>query len=240
MKLKVNLHFHTREDPRHSHQITYTLKEGVDRAASYDFDVIALTCHKGVVMNPHFKKYAASKNILLLSGVELYIKEKSNMQAKHLVVLNCDQSIENVETFADLEEYKKKHPEIFVLAPHPYFYGNYSLKKYLEKYIHLIDAIEHSWFYSKMFNRNIKAKQVAQKYNLPFIATSDTHFFNFLNTDYAIIDAGEKTPAAIFNAIKNNRFKNITSPKSFLRDMVLTQGSFEIKDKLQKYKNKKI
>jgi len=236
MQLKTNLHFHTADDPRHKHSIKYTFEEGVDYAASLGFDVIALTCHRTAVIKPHYKSYAASKNILFIPGIELNIDERRNMRGKHLIVLNCRENIEEIKTFSELENYKKTYPEIFVLAPHPYFYGNYSLKGYLEKYIHLVDGIEHSWFYSKLFNRNKKAKDIAIKYNLPLIATSDAHFLNNMNKDYTLVDAVQKTPEAIFEALKQKKFKNITSPKEFLKEMACRQGLFFAKDFFGQYR----
>ena len=233
MKLKANFHFHTADDPHD--KIKYTFKEGVDHAASLGFEVIALTCHAAMRWTSEYSQYAASKNILLLSGIELYMGgKKDQIDRKHLVLLNCDKGAEYIETFADLENYRKTHPDIFVLAAHPYFYGN-TLKELLEKHIHLIDGIEHSWFYSKRFNRNKKAAEIAQKYNRPLIATSDTHYFKHMNKDYAVIDAEEKTTQAIFAALRQHKFQNITSPKKFFRGMAIPFGIFTLQNFLDKH-----
>ena len=40
MKLKANLHFHSREDPQDS--VPYTLQEGIDEASRLHFDVLAI------------------------------------------------------------------------------------------------------------------------------------------------------------------------------------------------------
>lgn len=218
MKLKTNLHFHTADDPQDN--ISYTLEEGIDHAASLGFEVIALTCHASVQWRPSYAEYAASKNILLISGIEANIGERPG-EKRHLLILNCDKSAEKIKNFADLAEYKKNHSEIFVIASHPYFPGDTTLKKYLEKYIHLMDGIEHSWFYSKGFNLNKKAERIARHYNLPFIATSDTHFFTHMNTDYTVIDAEKKSPEAIFKALRQHQFSNATSPKRLVWDMII-------------------
>lgn len=213
MRLKANLHFHTEDDPEDS-QINYTFYEGVDKAAELGFEVIALTCHDKYIDSAAYKQYAASKNILLIPGIE------KNIEKRHVIILNADPAVESVNTFEKLENYKKDRPDIFLIAPHPYFYTSYCLKEKLEQNIHLFDAIEYSWFYSKNVNPNIRGELIAKKYNLPLIAASDTHNLGFLNTSYALIKAEEKTETAIFNAIRSHKFQNITSPRKFWREMV--------------------
>lgn len=228
MKLKINLHFHTADDPEH--RIPYSTKEGIDRAAYLGFEVLALTCHNHFAYSEEYANYAKSKNILLIPGIEVGIERGKSFKKEgmHVVILGCDKEAEKIQTFEDLSNYKKTHNEILILAPHPFFpifYGNCSLKKQLEKKIELIDAIENSWFYSKIFDSNKKSEQIAKKYNLPFISTSDTHFFNYMNESYAIVETKEKTQQAIFEAIKNKNFTNKTSPRSFIKDMLWRQGA---------------
>ena len=227
MKLKANFHFHTREDKRH--HIRYSLREGIDYASVLGFEVLSPTCHQKVIWSKEDAEYAASKNILLIPGIELYLQEAKE-SPRHALLLNASKDAESITTFDGLEKYRKTHTEIFVIASHPYFYGNFSVKEFLEKYIHLFDGIEHSWFYSKMFNRNKKGAGVAKKYNKPFIATSDTHFFKHMNKDYTVIDAEAKTAEAIFTALREHKFKNVTSPKKFFRGMVLPFAFFELND----------
>lgn len=236
MKLKANLHFHTAEDPDEA-AIKYNLYQGIDKAAALGFGALAVTCHRAFVVTPDHQKYAAQKGIVLIPGIENNLDENKNRSLRaggHCVILNCTKEVEAVRTFADLADYKKRRPEIFIIAPHPYYYGNYSLKNNLEKYIHLFDAVEQSWFYSKKwFNRNPRAEVVAKKYNLPFIATSDAHFFDFFDKSYAVIDVEEKTIPAIFNSIREKRFVNVTSPRHFWREMVGGYGWYVFKNFLK-------
>lgn len=224
MLLKANLHFHSGEDPYEN--VAYSIYEGIDRAAALGIEALAVTCHRTFVWKPEYAEYAASKKVLLIPGIEVNLDEKRGRYGRHTVILNCDKSAEKLETFADLKEYRKNHPEIFVIAPHPFYYGFFSLKKYLEKYIRLFDAIEQSWYYSKFFNRNKKAEAMAKKHNLPYISTSDTHFFDFLGENYAVISAEEKTIPAIFRAIRERKFENVTRPRFFWRDMVWVWGKY--------------
>jgi len=213
MRFKTNLHFHTADDPQDA--IPYTFYEGIDAAKALGFDAIALTCHHSFIREPKYQTYAAERGILLIPGVEL------TLEGRHVLVLNPSPEIEDVKTLAELETYKRNRPDIFVIAPHPFLYGPSCLKDQLEPWIRLFDAIEHSWFYSKWFNRNKKAEQTAKKHRLPYIATSDTHVLDVLPTSYAVIDAKEKTIPSIFEAIRAGKFENVSPPQRFWRGMVL-------------------
>ncbi|MDI6821222.1 MAG: PHP domain-containing protein [Patescibacteria group bacterium] len=227
MKFKTNLHFHTNDDPRDK-GIKHSFYEGIDKAKKLGFEIIALACHQKLINLPEYHNYAAKNNILLINGIERAIEKK------HVVILNADQESETINTFAELEKYKKQHPEIFILAAHPFFYGNYSLKEKLEPNIKIFDAIELSWFYSKKFNRNLKGELIAKKYNLPFIASSDTHDLWGLNYDYAIIEAETKNITSVFKAIREKKFQNITRPKKLWREMALRHGMLFIRNLIKR------
>jgi predicted metal-dependent phosphoesterase TrpH len=237
MRLKTNLHFHTADDP--DHKIEYSLREAIDHAASVGFNVLALTCHNYFAWTKSYAEYAEEKGILLIPGAEMGIERgKVSKEGLHLLILGCHKDVENIQTFDDVREYKKKYPDVFVIAPHPFFPGNFSLKKELEKNIDIIDAIEESWFYSKWYNKNKKAKKIADKYKIPYISTSDTHFLDFMNQHFATLNTKEKTQKAIFEAIRNKDFKNTTKEHSFIKDMLIRQGLFTISDNIRQLKTK--
>ncbi len=212
MKIKTNLHFHTSDDPEDV--IDYDFYEGVNRAVELGFGAIALTCHNKFASLPAYESYASKQGILLIPGIEREIGGKH-----HVVILNCDRSAEFLNTFEDLARYRKDHPEIFVIAPHPYF-KYYSLGKKLDRNASLFDAVEHSWFYSDRVNFNKKAEMTATRENMPFFATSDTHFLELLDKCYAVVNTEEKTPAGIFRAIRGKKFENVTAPAKFWREMI--------------------
>ena len=230
MLLKTNFHFHTNEDP--AHRIDYGITEGIDRASELGFKVLALTCHGKVVFKKEHGDYALSKDILLISGIEIEISEDGS-NGRHLLILNCGKEAEGIKTFKDLEEYRKNSPEMFVIAPHPFFpslSGKQSLLEYTERYLHLFDALEHSWFYSKMLNKNVQAQKLSKERSVPLVATSDTHFFNFLDTDYCLIEAKEMSTEAIFSAIKEGSFENVTRAKKLISEMLIPYGRFYLKN----------
>ena len=231
MQLKTNLHFHTADDPQDF--VPYNTEQGIDYAASLGFDALAITCHQRAAWTPEYAAYAAARGVLLIPGIEINIRttdaraiksargRHNARRGRHLVILNCTTEAEQVRTFADLADYRAAHPECLVMAPHPFAYGNFSLKKFLERHIDLVDAIEHTWYYSRRLDRNKKSAAIAAKYHLPMIVTSDAHTFRNMDTDYALIDAKEKSIPAIFAAIRQDKITNITRHKKILREMIL-------------------
>jgi hypothetical protein len=213
MYLKANLHFHSKEDP--IDPIDYDLYEAIDHAVGLGFNVLASTCHTKNIVTEQHVHYAEKKGLLLIPGIEANIYEEGAPHRRHhVLILNCDSSANDVHTFEDLKRYREAHPEALYIAPHPYLYGNFSLGEKLEEHIELFDAIELTWFYTRWFSRNTRAAQMAKKYNKPFIATSDTHFLTFMDTNYVTVDAEERTARSFIDALKKHVYKNTTSPRS--------------------------
>ncbi len=219
MILKTNLHFHSKNDDRIS---SYDIREGIDFAKSKNFDVLAYTPHRKFLVRKEYIDYAANKGILLIPGTEIQI------EGRHIVMLNCSKEVENIKSFKELGEYKNNHPESFIIAPHPYILSSNSLlgRRLIEN-MELFDAIEMSVFSNALFNFNKKAEKTAEKYDKPFIATSDTHFFKDIERGYALINAGEKTAERIFQAIRNKNFQNkMNSMSPFAMLELKIKGSF--------------
>jgi len=214
MQLKASLHIHTKEDKKDGHIINYNVYELIDEAEKNGFKVLGFTPHKKFVFKEEFAEYAKKKGILLIPGVERGLGRFLN---KHVIILNCDKTIEKVKTLKQLLKYKKEHPEIFVLAPHPAYTRFISIgTRKLKKYIDLFDAIEYSCSYSKKYNfNNKKAGTIAARFQKPIISTADVHVLKKLNTDFAIIEAVDLTVESVLQAIKYGKFKNVTAPKTF-------------------------
>ena len=237
MQLKANLHLHTSDDP--NDRVQYTTHEVIDRAAELGFAALALTCHDYYAWNESYARYAQERNITLIRGIESSLSEKRGGRGKHVLILGSDKDIEHVRTFEELKEYKAQHPDIVIVAPHPYFDPFHSLQNLTEKYLDLFDAIEHSWFYCSWFNRNIPAIKLAEDHNKPLIATSDTHFLDHLNEHFTYIEAPDRSEASILRAIKDGAVNIQTRPHAFLREMLVPQVRFMVRGAMYKYFGKR-
>jgi predicted metal-dependent phosphoesterase TrpH len=201
-KLKAQLHVHSKQDPIDG--IRHTEKHIIDHAANLGYEVLAISCHNVVIFNDDLKKYAEKKRILLIPAIE------KNIQRKHVLILNADIQAQNINTFKDLKEYKKKNKDCLVVAAHPYYRGFTSLGKKLDQNIEIFDAIEYSWYHSRKLNRaNKKAVKTAEKHSLPLLGTSDNHLLRYFGSTYSIIEAPKETKA-ILSAIKKNQLKVIS------------------------------
>ena len=212
MKTKASLHLHSTEDFRDHSIIDYSARQLIDQAVNFGFSFLALTGHEKSIFNDNLRDYAFRQGVILIPGLE------ANIKGKHILLLNCECiNDDNFKSFEDLEKYKKQHPEIFVIAPHPNhgFFVSLGLKS-LKKISHLFDGIEHSWHYTKFFNPNLKTKKLADELSLPFIATSDLHDLNYLNTDYIEVDVNHLDVNSFFVALRNGNFTNITHPKKIM------------------------
>ncbi len=217
MKIKASLHLHSKEDYKDGDVISYSFFQLIDKAKEFGFKLIAFTGHEKMVCLPEHIEYGKKKGIIVISGVEALIN------GKHILILNCNISADEIKTLSDLKDYKEKHPEIFVIVPHPNhgFLVSLGFKK-LRKHLQLFDAVEHSWFYSKWFNLNLKTIKIAKELELPLVATSDLHDIKYLNSNYLIAEVENLTIEDFFKAIKSNNFINYTNPK-FLPELIVFQ-----------------
>ena len=211
MKVKASLHLHSHEDIGDSQLVDYSLFELIDRLAALGFKVAASTCHdQGVCQSEHIA-YAKQKGLLLIPGVEIEIDGR-----RHLLILNGGPDAEAVATFDELKIFRVTHPEAFVIAPHPNHGKSSTLTlKRIRRYRDLIDAVEHSWFYSSFWNPNLKTERLCVELRLPFIATSDAHTMDYIDVDFAVIDTDDLTIESVFRAIRSGKFENFTRPKKF-------------------------
>lgn len=200
--LKAELHCHLGYDPGGT--IPYSDTELIDYAAARGFQVLGITCHDYVFQNKETKKYARSKGILLLSGVERTIK------GKHVLIYDISpQEAVQIHTFEELKVWKQKHPQSLVIAPHPFHLTGTCLKEKILKYLDLFDAWEYSWFYVSFFNPNKRTVNLARKYHKPLTGSSDVHRLNCFGRTYTLIDA-PKTQAGVFKAIREGKVDVVT------------------------------
>lgn len=203
MRLKCDLHLHTKEDPRH--QLSYTAKELIDAAAGHGYDVLSITNHNIVTYNSDLAAYAEERGILLIPGVE------ATVMGKHVLIYGVDKMDEKWDslTFFDLK--RLKAAGAFIVAPHP-FYPNYNcLGNLVERFSTLFDAVEYSHLYTRKVNFNLKAQEFAKKHQIPILGLSDTHSLKQLNYTYTLLDA-DKDMNSIFQSIKEDKVTIVTRP----------------------------
>jgi predicted metal-dependent phosphoesterase TrpH len=203
MRLKCDLHLHTKEDPRH--QLQYDARQLIDTAAGYGYDVLSITNHNTVTYSKSLSEYAAERGILLIAGVE------ATVMGKHVLLYGVDGLDEKWDrlTFFDLKRLRSKG--VFVVAPHP-FYPNYNcLGNLLNRFSHLFDAVEYSHLYTRKVNFNRKAQDFASETDLPILGLSDAHSLKQLDYTYTMIDS-EPEMGSLFEAIREGRATIVTKP----------------------------
>ncbi len=219
MKIKTNLHFHTKDDVEDKERAAlvakHSLFEGLRKAKELGFDALAVTCHNFVTDDEKYHEYAKSLGINLIQGIE------KSVEGKDVIMLNVDKSAENVETFSDLKKYKEAHPEVLIIAPHPFFGGGVSLGRKLKEHVELFDAVEYSWFHFKFLNLNKEAGHFALTHNLPIVATSDTHDLDWLDGSYSILEADDSSFPSIAKAVKEGKIKIISPPARLTDEYVM-------------------
>ena len=152
-------------------------------------------------------EYAKNKGILLIPGVERTI------QGMHVLIYNISQEeMENINTLEDLEKVRRK--DTLIVAPHPYFPKLSCLGKNLEKFKHLFDAIEFTYFYTTLVNFNKKAVKFARKENKTLITNSDTHFIDYFTNHHFSWINSKKDVQSIIDAIKEGKVEITSRPIS--------------------------
>ncbi|UCG38282.1 MAG: PHP domain-containing protein [bacterium] len=203
MRLKCDLHIHTKEDPRH--QLNYTAEDLIDEASRCGYDVISITNHNVVTYSEDLALYAAERGILLIPGVE------ATVMGKHVLIYGVDGMDEDWGnlTFFDLKRIKSRGT--FIVAPHP-FYPHYNcLGNLLNRSSNLFDAVEYSHLYTRKVNFNLKAQHFARKHEMPILGLSDAHSLKQLDYTYTLVNS-EKDTDSIFRAIKEGKTTIVTRP----------------------------
>jgi predicted metal-dependent phosphoesterase TrpH len=215
LKFKFQFHVHTAKDP--IDRPFHTEEQMIDFAAAKNYDIVAITCHNTWIFDEKIKSYAASKGILLIPGIE------KDVEGRHVLIISADKDAEKIETFADLRQYKNKHRDCFIIAPHPYYFTWFCLRDAFEKNIDLFDAVEYSWFHTKTINSwNTKAGTIANRHNLPLIATSDNHILKYFDQQYSFVTAEEKTWPSIRKALKEGKIEAFKNPLSLWKFLLIT------------------
>lgn len=222
MRLKADLHIHTNEDPIDK-AIEYNSYQLIDTAKDKGYKVIAITNHNVLTYNDELGDYAREKDIVLIPAMEKTIEDC------HIVFLNADfKEVLKLQKIKDIKYIKDE--KSLVIAPHPFFPLGKSLNANFEKNIEVFDAIEYTSYYFWFINYNKKIGEIAQRYNLPVVGSSDGHFMFQLDSTYTLIDA-EPAVDSVISAVKNHRVEIVTKPlplnfTSLKATLIYLLGSF--------------
>jgi predicted metal-dependent phosphoesterase TrpH len=180
--LVFDIHCHTNADPLDgkSHpqaKVQYSPYQAIDQAHKKGITHLALTHHESLLFDPDWQRYAQAYGIVLIPGFE------ATIQGAHVVLLWP--TTDNITTFAQLHAHKKSNPQLFVLAPHPYYPVSFCLGDALIKHAQLFDAVEFASLHIPYITPfNAKASTVAKQLHKPLIATSDAHSINQIGSSY--------------------------------------------------------
>jgi predicted metal-dependent phosphoesterase TrpH len=203
--LKVDLHIHTADDP--VDRIPHSTTELIDHAATLGYDALAITLHDRQLDIRRLIPYAAERGVVLIPGIERTI------QGRHVLLLNFTSGVEDVRTFDDLAQLKRRQPGIAV-APHPFFPSSAALGRDLDRHADLFDAVEWNAMYTSLLNFNRPAKRWAAAHGKPLVGNGDVHRLCQLGTTYSLVDA-DASPDAICAAIAAGRVQVETRPLSW-------------------------
>ena len=196
--LKIDFHLHSSEDPHDV--LDYDARELIRHAARLRFDAIAITLHGKVIDDAGLQQFARDEGVLFIPGIE------KRIHGKEVLIYNVTQAeMDPVDTFADLREMRSRMGnEILIIAPHPFFKNSQCLGRHLEENIDLFDAIEYCHLYTRFWNLNKRAAEVAHAHGKPMVATSDAHALWMFGRNYTLVDA-PRTMAGIFQAVREGR-----------------------------------
>ena len=199
---RVELHSHCQGDPLD--RIGHTIFEHIDQAKKVGLDAIAVTWHRKVCFLPEAEAYARKRGVLLIAGMEAEIDKR------HLVVLNVREGdLAPATTWDEIRDLRRRRPDVFVLAPHPFYPHPSCLGRRLQGNADCIDALEWcmlhlDWLPGQM-NPNLRAARWAHQHGKPMIACSDAHALEIIGKNASFVEADELTPVALFRGIRAGR-----------------------------------
>ena len=214
--IKIDLHIHTLDDPLDA--LDYSAHELLERAHSLGFRVLAITLHDAVFDRAEVFADAASMGILLIPAAEM------RLEGADVILLNVTaEEIKDLRTFDDLEALRaRRGPSLFTIAPHPFYVLGGSIGEKLAERIDCFDAIELCHFWTRLFNPNRRAVEMAERFQKPLIATSDTHQLHAFGSNYTSIPRpAELTVENVLETLRRGTLRLTNPPCSFV-DLIST------------------
>jgi predicted metal-dependent phosphoesterase TrpH len=205
--LKVELHAHTDEDP--ADRLPHTTGDLVDRAAALGYDAVAITLHDRYFDPAPHSAHAASRNVLLLSGIERTI------EGRHVLLINFPADVAHVRSFEEIGALKASTNGL-VVAPHPFYPVPSALRGRLDLQVSVVDAVEINSMFTSWIDFNAGAVAWARANGKPLVGNTDLHLLDQLGTTYSLVDA-DKTADAVCAAIRAGRVEVRRTPLTLPR-----------------------
>jgi predicted metal-dependent phosphoesterase TrpH len=200
--MKVDFHTHTADDPLDA--IPYSTMQLIDRAAALGYGALAITLHERQLDLAPLASYAAERGIVLIPGIE------QTIEGKHVLLINFRRGTERVKTFAELERLKASEPGL-VIAPHAFYPTQTCLRRALDRYGELFDAVEYNAMFTTSLNFNTPAEAWARAHGKPMVGSGDVHRLRQLGTTWTEVDARADADA-ICAAVAMGRVRVHASP----------------------------
>jgi len=214
--VKIDLHIHTLDDPKDA--LDYSAHELLERARALGFRVLAITLHDAVFDRAEVFADAARMGILLIPAAEM------RLEGADVILLNVTPGeIASLRTLDDLAELRaRRGPSLFTIAPHPFYVLGGSIGEKLLEKIDCFDAIELCHFWSRFFNPNRRAVEIAERFHKPLIATSDAHRLHAFGSNYTSIPRpAALTVENVLAALRGGPLR-VTNPPCGFIDLVST------------------
>ncbi len=184
---RLDPHIHSRFSQDSCSKITDIL----DMANKRNIDIIAISDHNTVEGNKYARNLKQD-NVLIIPSIEISSRDG------HILGFGCEEHIpqglppqETIDLIHDNNG--------IAIIPHPFcFYRHGLLHKTNEKLD--FDAIETKNARFIMGYCNNKASKLSKKYNIPFLGSSDAHYYKFVGDCYTEIDC-EKDIDSVLKAI---------------------------------------
>jgi predicted metal-dependent phosphoesterase TrpH len=214
--IKLDLHIHTLDDPKDV--LDYSAHQLLERARSLGFRVLAITLHDAVFDRAEVFADAARMGILLIPAAEV------RLEGADVILLNVTpDDISSLRTLDDLAALRNRRgSSLFTIAPHPFYVLGGSIGERLLQHIDHFDAIELCHFWSRFFNPNRRAVEIAKRFGKPLIATSDAHQLHAFGSNYTSVpEVADLTVQTVIDALRDGPLRVTNPPCSFI-DLIST------------------
>ncbi len=200
---RVELHSHCQGDPVDL-TLRHTIFEHIDQAKAAGLDAIAVTWHRKACVHPEAEAYARERGVLLIRGME------AEIDRRHLVVLNVGENdLGPATTWDEIRALRRRKPEVFVMAPHPFYPHPTCIGSRLDDHADCIDAVEwcmlHVGWIPGRVSPNLRAARWAHAHGKPVVASSDAHSLATIGRNASTVEADALTPDSIFAGIRAGR-----------------------------------